>query len=76
MNSNNDDFVYIYKNELFISSTADNAVVEVYDVLGRPVATYNVNGSTNISMDNFSNGVYIVRMIEENNVKVQKVLID
>lgn len=76
MNSNNDDFVYIYKNELFISSTADNAVVEVYDVLGRPVATYNVNGSTNISMDNFSNGVYIVRMIEENDVKVQKILID
>lgn len=76
MNSNNDNFVYIYKNEMFISSTSDNAVVEVYDVLGRPVATYNVNGSTNISMDNFSNGVYIVRMIEENNIKVQKVLID
>ncbi|MBQ8759848.1 MAG: T9SS type A sorting domain-containing protein [Bacteroidales bacterium] len=76
MNSDNDDFVYIYKNELFISSTSDNAVVEIYDIQGRPVAAYNVNGSTNIPMDNFSNGIYIVRMIEENDVKVQKILID
>ena len=76
MDSENDNFVYIYKNELFISSTSDNAVVEIYDVQGRPVAAYNVNGSINITTDNFSNGVYVVRMIEENDVKVQKILID
>ena len=76
MNSTIDNFAYISNNELYISCSSDNAVVEIYDVLGRPVASYDVNKSANISTENFTNGIYIIRLVEENDVKVQKILID
>ena len=68
------DFIYINNNEMIINNIEGNGLVQIYDVMGRSVATYNVSGSANISMETLSNGVYIVRMIDANGVKTQKVV--
>ena len=73
-NDNDNDFIYIHNNEMIINNIEGNGLVQIYDMMGRSVATYNVSGSANISMETLSNGVYIVRMTDANGVKTQKVV--
>ena len=73
-NDNDNDFIYIHNNEMIINNIEGNGLVQVYDMMGRSVATYNVSGSANISMETLSNGVYVVRMTDANGVKTQKVV--
>ncbi len=79
LNADNDtdnDFIYINNNEMIINNIEGDGLVQIYDVMGRSVATYNVSGSANISMEALSEGVYIVRMTDANGVKTQKVVND
>ncbi len=73
-NDNDNDFIYINNNEMIINNIEGNGLVQIYDMMGRSVATYNVSGSANISMETLSNGVYVVRMTDANGVKTQKVV--
>jgi len=73
-NDNDNDFIYIHNNEMIINNIEGNGLVQIYDMMGRSVATYNVSGSANISMETLSNGVYVVRMTDVNGVKTQKVV--
>ena len=73
-NDNDTDFIYIHNNEMIINNIEGNGLVQIYDMMGRSVATYNVSGSANISMETLSNGVYVVRMTDANGVKTQKVV--
>ena len=70
----NADFIYINNNEMIINNIEGDGLVQIYDVMGRSVATYNVSGSANISMEALSEGIYIVRMTDANGVKTQKVV--
>ena len=73
-NDNDNDFIYINNNEMIINNIEGNGLVQIYDMMGRSVATYNVSGSANISMETLSEGVYIVRMTDANGVKTEKVV--
>ncbi|MBE6335489.1 MAG: T9SS type A sorting domain-containing protein [Lentimicrobiaceae bacterium] len=74
--SDNSHFIYISNEELIINDIEGQGFIQIYDILGRPVAEYNVSSSANIPTASFSDGVYVVRMIDENGIKVQKVIID
>ena len=76
LNLGDENFVYINNNGLIIDNASSNATLQIFDVMGRPVASYNLSGSANISMESLTNGVYILRLMDENNVRVQKVVID
>ena len=76
LNLEDENFVYINNNGLIIDNASSNATLQIFDVMGRPVASYNLSGSANISMESLTNGVYILRLMDENNVRVQKVVID
>ena len=73
-----DSFIYIYNDELIFDNLSGDAIINVFDVLGRNVATFNNCGETTyrVSTDLFADGVYLVRLIEGNNVKVQKMVIE
>ena len=73
-NDNDADFIYINNNEMIINNIEGNGLIQIYDMMGRSVATYNVSGSANISMETLSEGVYIVRMTDANGVKTEKVV--
>lgn len=73
-----DSFIYINNGELIFDNLSSDAIINVFDVLGRNVATFNNCGDTTfrVSTDLFADGVYMVRVIEGNNVKVQKMVIE
>ena len=73
-----DSFIYISNGELVFDNLSSDAIINVFDVLGRNVATFNNCGDTTyrVSTDLFADGVYLVRLIEGNNVKVQKMVIE
>ena len=72
----NENFAFINNGMMYIYNIEGRGVVNVYDVTGRPVAEYNVAESANISTSDFAAGVYIIRMSDENGVKVQKIVVE
>ena len=72
----NENFAFINNGMMYIYNIEGQGVVSVYDVTGRPVAEYNVAKSANISTSDFAAGVYIIRMSDENGVKVQKIVVE
>ena len=72
----NENFAFINNGMMYIYNIEGQGVVSVYDVTGRPVAEYNVAESANISTSDFTAGVYIIRMSDENGVKVQKIVVE
>ena len=72
----NENFAFINNGMMYIYNIEGQGVVNVYDVTGRPVAEYNVAESANISTSEFAAGVYIIRMSDENGVKVQKIVVE
>ena len=72
----NENFAFINNGMMYIYNIEGQGVVSVYDVTGRPVAEYNVAESANISTADFAAGVYIIRMTDENGVKVQKIVVE
>ena len=69
-----------YANEIFAYQNGNDIVVngegilQVYDVMGRFVTSFEVNGSKRINASEFSNAVYIFRMTG-NDVKTQKIVV-
>ena len=74
--TDNSHFAYINNGMMYIYNIEGQGVVNVYDVTGRPIAEYNVAESANISTSEFAAGVYIIRMSDENGVKVQKIVVE
>ncbi len=72
----NENFAFINNGMMYIYNIEGQGMVSIYDVTGRPVAEYNVATSVNISTSDFAAGVYIIRMSDENGVKVQKIVIE
>ena len=69
-------FAYINNNGLIINNASSNATLQIFDVMGRPVSSHNLSGNANIAVESLTNGVYILRLIDDNKVRVQKVVID
>ena len=70
-NAGNDIFAYQNNNDIIVNG---EGMLQVYDVMGRFVGNYEVNGNEHISASNFSTGVYIFRLIG-NEVKTQKIVV-
>ncbi len=72
----NENFAYINNGMMYIYNIEGQGVINIYDVTGRPVAEYNVAESASISTTDFAAGMYIIRMSDENGVKVQKIVVE
>ena len=69
-------FAYVNNGEIIVSGIEGNAVVRVMDVTGRLVTECSATESVNIPTASFRSGVYMIQMMDNNGVKVQKVIID
>ena len=69
-------FVYVSNEEIRFNNINGQVNVRIYDMLGRPVAEYDVYESATISTSSFERGMYILQMTDENGVRTQKVLVD
>ena len=71
--SSDDDSFAFFSNGNLVINNEGNATLQVVDVNGRIVKCENINGSANVNF-NAASGVYMVRLINGDNVKVQKVV--
>ena len=72
-NSSDDSFAYFNNGNLVINNEGQ-ATLQVVDVMGRILRSESINGCASISVK-AAPGVYMLRLINGNDVKVQKVII-
>jgi len=70
----NETFAFFNGSVWCISNTGE-ATLQVVDMLGRIVSSESVNGNATLSTDNLMSGVYMFRLVNGENVKVQKVVV-
>ena len=73
-NNANDDTFAFYSNGSFVINNEGNATLQVIDVNGRILKSESINGCANINV-NAASGVYMIRLVNGNDVKVQKVVV-
>ena len=74
MDENTADQFAFFSNGSFIVSNEGNAMLQVVDVTGRIVKSESINGTASVSVD-AAPGVYMLRLVTGDNVKVQKVVV-
>ena len=67
-----ESFAFFSNGSLFVNNEG-SAVLQVVDVTGRIVKSESINGCANVSFD-AAPGVYMVRLVNGDNMKVQKVV--
>lgn len=71
-NAENDTFAYFNGSEWVINGS-DNATLEVIDMMGRTVLCKDV--ARNVSTNGWAQGVYVIRLTDNNSVKTQKIVV-
>ena len=71
---NADDEFAFFSNGSFVINNEGNATVQVMDVNGRILSSENINGCANVNVKAAA-GVYMIRLVNGSNVKVQKVVV-
>ena len=66
-------FAYFNGSQWVVNNSGE-ATLQVVDALGRVVSTKTINGNAEVSIDQTA-GVYMIRLINGNNVKTQKVVV-
>ena len=69
----NDDFAFISNGQLIITGVTGNSVLQVIDLTGRVLASY--KGANRIGTSGLVAGVYVLRIINGDDVKTQKIVI-
>ena len=72
-NGSEDNFAF-FSNGSFVINNEGMATVQVIDINGRILSSESINGCANINV-NAAAGVYVLRLINGENVKVQKVVV-
>ena len=72
-NASNDYFAYFSNGSLVINNEGD-ATMNIYDITGRLVNTQTINGSCQVGF-NAAPGVYMIQMVNGNDVKTQKIVV-
>jgi hypothetical protein len=70
--NDDDTFAFFSNGSLFVNNEG-NATLQVVDVTGRIIKSESINGCANLNID-AAPGVYMVRLVNGDNIKVQKVV--
>ena len=74
INENNVQPFAFFNGSEWVVNNEGNAELQVIDITGRIVKSESVNGCTNVNV-NAAPGVYMLRLVNGDNVKVQKVVV-
>ena len=72
-NSNDDNFAF-FSNGSFVINNEGDATLQVVDINGRIMKTESINGCSNVNV-NAASGIYMLRLVNAESVKVQKVVV-
>jgi hypothetical protein len=73
-NSDDDSFAF-FSNGSFIVNNEGEATLQVVDVMGRILKSENISGCASVKV-NAASGVYMLRLVNGNDMKVQKVVVE
>lgn len=73
-NSDDETFAYIDASGNLVINGEDNATLQIVDALGHVLI--NRNAKSRVSTNGMASGMYVLRLINGNNVKTQKIVID
>ncbi len=73
-NGNSESFAFVANGE-FVIANEGMATLQVIDLTGRILSTETINGSFSMPI-NLSSGVYMLRLINGNDVKTQKIVVE
>jgi hypothetical protein len=63
-------------SNLFIETAAQNSIVSIYSLQGTPLMRFSVNSNiVKINMKDFSSGIYIVEVLNNNEKKYRKIIV-
>ena len=68
-----DDFAFISNGEIIVIGIDGNSVLQLIDLTGRMIASY--NATNRISTDGMTAGIYVLRLINGDKVRTQKIVI-
>jgi len=71
---NTDEEFAFFSNGSFVINNEGNATLQIVDVTGRIIKSESINGCANVNV-NATAGVYMIRLINGENMKVQKVVV-
>ena len=72
-NATDDQFALISNGEIFLSGINGDTTVQLFDVTGRMISS--ANGASRISTEKMAAGVYVLRLVNGNDEKTQKVVL-
>jgi hypothetical protein len=72
-NNTNETFAFFNGSEWVINTTG-NATLQVVDMMGRVLSSEQINGNTAVNL-NQAAGIYVLRLVNGENVMVQKVVV-
>lgn len=73
----NDAVIYANSNNITIDNIKGNGNIQVYDITGKVVTSHDTQSAIyQISAESMTSGVYIVRLIDDNGTKVQKIMLN
>lgn len=72
-NDSNSNFAFINNGEIILNGVNGNTTVQLFDVTGRMLSS--TNGASRISTENMAAGVYMLRLVNGNDVKTQKIVV-
>jgi len=67
-------FAYYNGSEWVINNDGE-ATMQLVDMMGRIISTQTVNNHATVNTNNLSQGVYVMRLVNGNDVKTQKIVV-
>ena len=74
--TDNRPWVYVNNGDIVIYNIEGDADIKIFDALGRCVYQGESSDETTRIANGYSSGVYMIQKVDDNGVKVQKVMID
>ena len=68
----NETFAFINNGNLVVLNEGE-ATLQIIDMMGRIINSKNINGTVEISLDQ-TKGVYVIRLVNRSDMKVQKIV--
>ena len=74
--TDNSPWVYVNNGDVVITNISGNANIRIFDAMGRCVYQGESSDETTRIANRFNTGVYVIQKVDDNGVKVQKLMID
>ncbi|MCR4848243.1 MAG: T9SS type A sorting domain-containing protein, partial [Bacteroidales bacterium] len=71
--NSSESFAFISNGQLILTNVDNNTTVQMIDALGRMIVS--TNAMNHVSTDNMAPGVYVLRLVNGNDVKTQKIVV-